>query len=736
MTTGHSNVARDQARVGVQVGIIHGNANIYNVANASDPAEKYRVGVNYLNGHIPGKAEELISDAVAHGYRKPEVAYYWVLALLSGRTFDQLDDADFDKINTALEIARYDAGDATPSVWLEPLEVVVQLIQCLALHEAEAHDDRGSFYNALSQYERLPDARRDEIRRHLDMILVGGVQDQIDELDADEIRRERMGSDRLTRVPKFFLPTPAEPRRRALRGRPDVGVAKQQAITGLVLLAGGELLTLIALRYSGLWALAATPIIAVLWAVGLYALVHYGRAHLRRMAKVGVPAKNRLWYLASYAEIVESSTQRAVDTDLSGLVDDRFGRSRPAEISAEVWMRETAPLRASVAQRVRAQYGWNTTPAWPLDVDWLVSWHAGEAAKQWVTTRTVQPMRSRAATPVRITPQLAFGQAAVLLVILMQVAMGFWAGPLLGTLVMAATIGGVALVYVGLPKIVLVEESGRLDERAQQQEFEDEERAFRRWTESLRDRPTDAEIARWLDYDKAHIKNLALRAFRLRNRDLIGHVTLSQSDLLCWRAREIYGPPRYSAYQIRVFLLTEHGVREFHVHLNFTTGATFNEQRNSFGYRAITSAEVGQVSVEYDNGRQKVVSVDPDSETQPASQKFTLAQALHLTLNNGRATFVLIENFDLGLIDRIREDSSYLNELARDAAGVNGALQILEAIAAEGERWVEEERKRRNRRLRHYQERQRRRQLSAGPGSDLNFEVSARPWQGSAADDG
>jgi hypothetical protein len=63
-----------------------------------------------------------------------------------------------------------------------------------------------------------------------------------------------------------------------------------------------------------------------------------------------------------------------------------------------------------------------------------------------------------------------------------------------------------------------------------------------------------------------------------------------------------------------------------------------------------------------------------------------------------------VDNYD-GLLDDTsgahNEDKVRLDEISRDSSGVAGALQILEAVAAEGREWIAKELERRNR---HWQE--------------------------------
>ena len=47
------NVAGDSASVGVQAQAIHGDVTVYQRSDEATPEQKYRTGVNYLNGGMP-----------------------------------------------------------------------------------------------------------------------------------------------------------------------------------------------------------------------------------------------------------------------------------------------------------------------------------------------------------------------------------------------------------------------------------------------------------------------------------------------------------------------------------------------------------------------------------------------------------------------------------------------------------------------------------------------------------
>jgi hypothetical protein len=111
-----SNVASDasdasDASVGVQARTVHGDVTVYQLSDDT-PEEKYRVGVNYLDGGMPARACELIYDAIVKGHETSEVRFHWLIALLSGRTIRQLTKEDFC---SSRDLSRIRCGTANSS---------------------------------------------------------------------------------------------------------------------------------------------------------------------------------------------------------------------------------------------------------------------------------------------------------------------------------------------------------------------------------------------------------------------------------------------------------------------------------------------------------------------------------------------------------------------------------------------------------------------------------------------
>jgi hypothetical protein len=72
------------------------------------------------------------------------------------------------------------------------------------------------------------------------------------------------------------------------------------------------------------------------------------------------------------------------------------------------------------------------------------------------------------------------------------------------------------------------------------------------------------------------------------------------------------------------------------------------------------------------------------------------ARALRISLVEKEPIDIIVENFDRGFLDRLRENKAALRELALDNSGVAGALRLLNTIAREGRDWLRLQRERHN----------------------------------------
>ena len=79
-----------------------------------------------------------------------------------------------------LTSARAMVAEFPSDPWRQAFDVVIELINCISEEEPGSLDDKRRSA-ALTAYQALPRQRQDEIRRHLEMIMGGWLQDQLEE---------------------------------------------------------------------------------------------------------------------------------------------------------------------------------------------------------------------------------------------------------------------------------------------------------------------------------------------------------------------------------------------------------------------------------------------------------------------------------------------------------------------------------------------------------------------------
>ncbi len=171
--------------------------------------------------------------------------------------------------------------------------------------------------------------------------------------------------------------------------------------------------------------------------------------------------------------------------------------------------------------------------------------------------------------------------------------------------------------------------------------YDQEMEWYGEWLSQLEDRPTDAEMHRWLAMEKIYLRTDAAERAGLTASDLVTHVVTVEGKEDARRAKVENGPIRYSAYEIQVFLLSQSGVREVTAHLDFLTGEVSNERRTLFRYDALASAQVVESGV-------RTTQV---STPEPVKVERLRAYTLRLTLLNGQDITVIGEHFRRNLGD-------------------------------------------------------------------------------------
>jgi hypothetical protein len=740
------NTASGNARVGAQFGFVTGDVHHYHVTDGQQPAERYAVAFRFLEGGASARAAELIKEVVEAGYRGGDdtddyddkvtvnhIAFHWMLAVLSGKPLEHLTAEDF----TAIRLARTLTTNASlDDQWLAGCNLINRLLSSLRRQERTGRPEPG-LGRLLSDDRLLTDRCRDRIRRHLDVLLVAGQADQQDAYSAEYAIRGRMSDDRLNRAWKFFEPTPEEPRRRH-PAEPHLATSGRLLFgAGAVLAVAAGAYWIVLIQNAGAW-----PAIAV--ALGLlaggaaaapsaisYFAVRQQIANRDRQlgydqlqGRYGGSSAEQDDALADDAdednedsERVRARRRKFVQL-VNNHIDKEFSERAPRpSVARKKWHGDTAGPRRALRDEILSLYA---EPSLRLgSVNWLISYRIAEISRLWHAKKLTE-YRTQLHPSLRVLAGLTLGTIAFAVAAAYGIVTMIIVRPAEGVIAALAMIAAGLLVYASRVDRHLVQQRAiRADGPYRQQRFEDEQAEYRRRVEELRNRPGDEEVARWLDFDKIYLKTLAMNQLGLGRRDILQYATLIEPGPGWIGARVHFGPPRYSVYIVSVFLLTDAGVRQVTVTLDFLTGVAGNQIRRSFRHDAIASATVIEDGIRFDTGRRETMPSESQRdrhgtlraiEGKGASQQFDasliIRQEIRLRLLSSEAIRFRVENFDADYIDPAIEDAASLLNVALDTSGITAVLELLEAISGHGAQWAA------------HQERWRRWRAEADPSDD------------------
>ncbi|MFV2111204.1 hypothetical protein ACFHW0_02545 [Micromonospora sp. LOL_025] len=648
-TPATTNVAQGDAHVGVQAQAIHGDV-YYQLPPDASPKERFRIGVKYLDARMPGRARELIEEAVARGYETDEVRFHWLLALLSGRTLRQLGNEDLTTLSAICgRITRvHGRGE-----WTAGLRSVLRLLNSLNTADTEL---------IVKELDELGPRQRDKILDHLGVLLEGPVEDQLWHRSVERARAGQKAGDRKNRVRLFFHPSPAPPRVRPVQPAvtPVGEWLRALAATAAFALAAGNIARLLLQRGE------LPPVLACLVsAAGVAAFVvggadrHFRRERLRlKEAEFTPPTQRR-------AKPPAGGFARKVDR----LFDTYFGRYVPRDTGRSHWLAQTAGIRRHLRDELVEIYREQRVDAG--EIAWLVRHLVGDVRQRWKND-TLTAYRSGLRTPWQSTALYVVGLAAV-------VAGALWVAP---AAALTAPLAGTASVLLAVVSAVIgarawfriVAERRRVpaDEAERARQLAEREAAYERWQKKLSRKPSDAEMASWLECDRKILVDEAMRHYRLRPSQVIAHAFIEAPAGSYKRARVPRGPWRYSRYRLLLFLLTADGVRQVNIDLDFEEGVSRGTQRLNYRFDTVAAVRIDGVA--------------------------TQQQTFELTLVNGDPIRVRVTESSTDGIQP-GEDPGALSRVALDASGLLHTLNVLEGIAAEGKQWIRHQRRRADERL-------------------------------------
>ncbi|MFV2098976.1 hypothetical protein ACFHW1_26455 [Micromonospora sp. LOL_014] len=645
-----TNIASGDARVGFQAQWVHIEGG-YHVSEDDPPERQFEVGLRYLGISAQSEARALIIKAVARGYTNSRTYFYLALALLSGRTVQSLTDQELKQL---AKVRRW-ATQRSEDPWTRGIDVVGSLLDSLPQTTAETPDP-AAIGAVVKEFESLDPSLQESILNHLEVFLAGPHQDWTWQKTFAAARRDRTANDRTQRVWKFFQPKPIPPRQVPPHPLRTSAADFLRAIGGsALLLVTGLLVINYALTHS--WPRSAGYLMVALGAAVVAVRARFTiklAQHRRRMVR------QRFTFTPQRVPAQSDRFASAMDS----LFDRYFGRYLPQGLARETWLAETAGIRQSLRNELVELYREQSVDA--KRVAWLVRFLASDVKRRWLSGElTTDPENSRVPPPT----WAALGAAVFALVI---------AGPLLlwqalveapftTAIATAGVVAGARLAIQGWHAILLERHRYRDDVVRVRHDYEHRCAAYDRWVRKLESKPTDAEMAHWLDCDRKTLVQDTLRHYRLAAQDVIAHAFIEAPVPGCKRARVSKGPWRYSRYKLFLFLLTKDGVRQVTVTLDFETTGFGDQQRLTYQYNSVVAAHV----VDARNGEKK----------------------LSLTLTNNPRDELTITGEWPGMPE-LGDDDRIASQVSLDASGLDRTLHLLEGIAAEGKEWITHENRR------------------------------------------
>ncbi|MER5475637.1 hypothetical protein ABT026_01435 [Streptomyces sp. NPDC002734] len=629
--------------VGIQAETVH-NSTVYVVPPDASPEEKYRVGLRYLENGVPSRARDMFRQAINNGYDNAEVTFHWVLAMLGARSYHDLGAEELRELHAAFaRMPAHPEGE-----WKESLRVAFALLET-------AGTEDGDTKRVLDQVRALPPLQRDAILLHFDLVLAGGLKDGLWAENRKQAEADRFGNDRIGRVWAYFEPDPIGPR--AVPPRPSTAAAARKALPVRAGVFGG--------LAAFLWILAliADPAAAVLQLLvvagaGLTA-VHFGRQwsyREQRSKTTGLGAQVPFTgHPAANGDGFTNGVRHSFDHYFSNRV--------PRGITPHDWLGWTAHLRSSLVAEIALLY--RESRVGVDRVNWLIRHLAEDARDRHERGVLFDDQRENQAT-----------SALKALCVVALVVCGITALAMLGTVfsgggaqVLLALLTVVGMVWSGSTAASMWQQTQGEEHRVAVETREYEQRlaerqvAYEKWRTYLEaTRPSELEMETWLACDKTLFVDEALRHYQLNWRDLITHTILMTPARPYKRGRVRGGPWRYSRYSLRLFLVTQDGVREISTEFDFTDASRGDEQRSNYRFDALSSVQVTErAQVGYD---------------------------LELILTNGPARRIRVKDADTHQLAP-DENAQEIAEINLNAAGFIHTFRLLEGIAADGKGWIE-----------------------------------------------
>jgi hypothetical protein len=641
------NEANNGAIVGAQNGNVIGTniyigSKFYRAPKGATADEKFQAGVRCLEAGAPLRARELISEAIFDGYETGEVRFYWVLAMLSKRSYRDLKPDERAELgDVSFRLPKY-ADDQ----WKKAVAAICSLLELL---KAKLDPDP-----VLDELHALDPEQRDLIERYLDLVLTGSMKDSFWNKIHRQAELNQASNGRKDRAWVYFEPEPAGARAR--NPVPVAVTAGDWFRAGSAGIAGTA-----ATCYLG-WAVATTgrplPIASVILLLvvgGLATRLGFGwryrtdRLRLKDSQHVAISDQGSPAPRGGFADKVDRA------------FDEFFASPVPDGIELADWLAQTSGVRKTMRNEIVEIYRDSKVKA--DEVRWLIRYLVDEVRKTWAAG-TQRDYRKAYRTPLWTKLLCALAVVVSAIAALSVVVVAVPVHPLIGLLsTIAAIWAGWAAVRCTFD---IFSEKKRYSEDKKEYDRVLAERSemHRLWKTLLDDRrPDEQEMEAWLYFDTMVLLGNTLRHYQLAWQNVVAHTFLQSPPKKCRRARGLYGPWRYSRYDIRLFIITDEGVREVCGELDFEEIHFDRELRRNYRFDAVSSVDVSRIG--------------------------KYGRDLGLTLNNGPTRNIHVNAREAVLpVPDTDEDPEAFAKVNLDTTGFAHTLHILEGIAAEGKEWM------------------------------------------------
>ncbi|GAA4947017.1 hypothetical protein [Actinoplanes utahensis] len=620
---------------------IHGGVrnNYYQLPPNATPEEKFEAARRFLRSNNATTARRLLDDVVADDPENATVCFYWLLAFFSRRTYAELTHEERDR--AAAELKRIS------DLPLRQFSGGVDVIRRLFASHHSATEEQSATTSIRADLDRLRPSVRNAISHHLERMLEGNLKDGLWQRDVDRAQDLREVDGRRQRAWKFFQAEPRAPRISPVP-EADAGPVHHTvaAVSVLALTGSSALLGRLGAQRHDTVAVAVLVFALVAGGAALYLgaewLFRAGRQYSTTRENLTIRANplgtrsdgfaaevNRM-YLEYARRVAPKGTKDRDEWYADCFVPMRRLRNDLAEAYRE--------------PEVKAE-----------EVRWLIRFQVRDLNRRWMNGESLR-LRPEILTSTRLLTLAAASTCVIGLAWAAQSALRQDPAPAAGALLVALAAGAAA----GKIGTHLLAEHKRVatDTADRQRRLQVYQAEHERWRRRLKDRPTDMEMARWLDCDRRIALDEALQEYQLKWSDIEAYASLEASDDRGRQARVLNGPWRYTHYQVLVFLLTSDGVRQLSVGLDFGKARFYRWERINYCYDAVAAM--------------RVVLHDDKART------------FELSLVNGTDITVAVTTSGK---PRQGEDPKILEDAAQDATGLRHTMFVLEGVAAEGRRW-------------------------------------------------